>query len=271
MRWQFLHVFILGWICFQACNVQRTASSPLIAREYILLYPSIRSISLDPLGNLFVISDQDKVSKIDSSGQLLFNFANPLLGNLHSIDVGNPFKILLFFRDQQIIIIADNTLSEIQRIHLAERGFQDITAAGLSADNSMWLFDATSRQLIKADELLRPVYTSASFDIIRPSSERPDYIFNTHEYVITHQAGYAFDIFDEFANYISSSPIIRDQYFITDEGVFYHSDDVLTLAGFDNDIITTWKISGQLDHTVFPYHNGWISYDRKGIFLVSAY
>ena len=122
------------------------------APDYFILAEGIRIAKMDHLGNIYIVDDQNRLSKFDTTGLRMFNVVNNNLGEIHSIDVGNPFKIMTFYRDQQTILLLDNTLSEIQRIRIADWKLQDVTAACLSPDNALWLFDGTNKTLIKMED-----------------------------------------------------------------------------------------------------------------------
>ena len=110
--------FILIIFFIQSCETTRRPVTSTQARDYFILSPAIKGMEIDPLGHFYILDESDRLSKYDTTGLLLHHVVNPNLGHVHSIDVGNPFKILVFYRDQQSVILYDKTLSEIQRIQL---------------------------------------------------------------------------------------------------------------------------------------------------------
>ena len=70
-------------------------------------------------------------------------------GPISSIDIRNPQKILLFYRDFQRIIILDNTLSDIQEINLEDISTGIISLAIMSKMNDIWLYDEVKNALVR--------------------------------------------------------------------------------------------------------------------------
>src|SRR6185503_11993002 len=134
-------LWITFGLIFPGCTVSKHPLSSRDQLKYFIVNPSIRMLDFDPLGNLYIVDSNDRLIKYDSTGHVLSNVVNNNLGQVHGLDVGNPFKTMVFYRDQQTIIIYDRTLSEMQRIHLTDWSLHDVTAACLAPDNAIWVFD----------------------------------------------------------------------------------------------------------------------------------
>src|SRR5688572_24447193 len=170
------HFHMVWFLLFFACVAKNQPVSHLNAPDYFILRDDIQMMDMDHLGNIYIVDESDRLFKFDTTGQLTYMVVNNNLGHIHSIDVGNPFKIMTFYKDQQTIILYDNTLSEIQRIPLIEWELQDVTAANLSSDNAIWVFDGANKVLMKMSDKGDPVLTSDPFDILNTPTNRPDYI-----------------------------------------------------------------------------------------------
>jgi len=83
-------------------------------------------------------------SKATSSQQ----FYDVQLGELSSVDLINPLKILLFYRDTQTVVLLDNRLNESLRIQLSElkpyRYFEFVSLAG---ERQLWLYNMDQQRL----------------------------------------------------------------------------------------------------------------------------
>jgi hypothetical protein len=77
------------------------------------------SISSDNLENLFVITPTNDIIKYNKNGQKLATANFKVLGNISSIDAGNPFEIYVFYRDQNKIIFLDNYTLKYDFINLS--------------------------------------------------------------------------------------------------------------------------------------------------------
>ncbi|AGC76624.1 hypothetical protein LX97_01284 [Nonlabens dokdonensis] len=81
-------------------------------------------------------------------GKITQQFYDVQLGDLTEVDLINPLKILLFYKDTQTIVILDNRLNERQRILLNElqpsRFFEHARLAG---ERRFWLHDLDKNRL----------------------------------------------------------------------------------------------------------------------------
>ena len=113
--------------------------------------PEITSvISQDKLGNIYQISEMKIVKYSDKLDTLRTNsiFSS---GTITSLDTRNPMQLMLFYKQQQEIILLDNTLSETNKIKL--NFFEWIDLACMSnRDNAFWLYSITTQSLIKTDK-----------------------------------------------------------------------------------------------------------------------
>lgn len=68
--------------------------------------------------------------------QEIFNYSNFLYGNISSVDISNPLKTVVFYRDFNRVILLDSQLNETDIIQLP----YDISFATKGAANHIWLF-----------------------------------------------------------------------------------------------------------------------------------
>ena len=71
-----------------------------------------------------------------------YSYTNTRLGNIASVDITNPLKILVFYRDFNTLIILDNRLNELtDRINLSESWYgKNATFSSISSNNNLWLY-----------------------------------------------------------------------------------------------------------------------------------
>jgi len=134
--------------CFSlSCQTLKT-SQPDLSENY-LITGEFDQIKVDKLGFIYLLNDNNELLKFDEDLNLKFKYSINSLGDLSTIDVSNPQKIILYFSDYQFVIFLDNTLSEIKRLNLESFGYWDIQCAALSNDNLIWIFDPVNFRLIK--------------------------------------------------------------------------------------------------------------------------
>jgi hypothetical protein len=102
-------------------------------------------VGIDSYKNAYTIKDR-VLHKTGPDGNFVFN--DYQLGNLTSVDIINPLKIVLFYEDMNTVVFLDNMLSEIERINfnnLAE--YSNLSAATNAGNNRLWIFNIDSQQL----------------------------------------------------------------------------------------------------------------------------
>jgi len=120
-------------------------------------------LTSDDLGNIYIVQ-QEKLLKYDLSGNLLKTFDDKSYGDIASIDVTDPLKILVFYKDFSKIVFLDNTLSpKGDPISLADKGFSQTLLACTSTQNAFWTFDQESFQLYRFDINISVSNKSESF------------------------------------------------------------------------------------------------------------
>jgi hypothetical protein len=102
-------------------------------------------IGVDSYKNLYSIKDMVLYKKGPDGN---FTFNDFQLGNLSSVDIINPLKIVLFYADTNTVLLLDNRLNLIERIvfnNLPE--FVNISTATNAGNSNLWIFNVDSQQL----------------------------------------------------------------------------------------------------------------------------
>jgi hypothetical protein len=100
-------------------------------------------IGTDALHYMYFVKNDVLYKK---SEQKTWSYNNVSLGKLTSVDIQNPFKIILFYRDYNTVILLDNNLNELsEAIGLIGANY---TLAGFASENNLWLYS-------KDDNLLK--------------------------------------------------------------------------------------------------------------------
>ncbi len=188
-------------------------------------------IGADELGNLFYMENQVFYRK---SGQRIFSFSNVDLGAITAVDVGNPFKILLLYRDFNSVIILDNNLNELsERLEFTgETQFNNVLFVGNSSQNNIWLYaDDNKLHLYNYETLSEELQTQAMTFYEDDFTARG--LASTFKRVWIQSETEALE-FNEYGNYVRTYPIagaekifpFQKGILVLKEGVFqYHSED----------------------------------------------
>lgn len=227
--------------------------------EKISFKSRITDIEIDHYGFIYQLK-YDNLLKLNSKGEILYSYSNKLLGDISQIDVTNPLRPLLFYKDQGIVTVLDNTLSQQkQEISLNEIGlYQAKCIANSNFDNGIWLYDIDINEIIKIDYLSNIIYRSGNLSVILNKMNSPVislYEKNKKLYAVTKNKIFILDQFGSLINTITVSAshglIVNDNQFVCFDGAFitlyetlnfktdtiYHNSDFNKICGYNNQLI----------------------------------
>jgi hypothetical protein len=69
------------------------------------------AFTTDNLQNIYLYHG-NSIRKYSPQGQLLYNYSDKSYGAITSVDVNDPLKMLVFYKDFPEIVLLDNTLSQ---------------------------------------------------------------------------------------------------------------------------------------------------------------
>lgn len=102
-------------------------------------------VGMDNFGAAYTIKN-DVLLKHKNAKE--WSYKNLQLGSITSVDILNPLKITLFYKDFNTVIILDNTLNEIKRIDFnLSPDFKNLWIATTANDRNLWVFDTNTQQL----------------------------------------------------------------------------------------------------------------------------
>ena len=102
-------------------------------------------IGLDPYKNIYFVKDM-VLHKQGRDGKYVFNDLQ--LGQISSVDIINPLKVVVFYEDTNTVVLLDNRLSEMERINFNNLpDFLNIGTATNAGSNQLWIFNIDTQQL----------------------------------------------------------------------------------------------------------------------------
>lgn len=132
MKTYFLFTFLLFInISFaQEIQTEFISKTPLHADTFI---------GVDELDHVYYLKNNILFKKYD---QDTINYSNVLLGKITSVNIQNPFKLVVFYKDFNSVILLDNNLNELtNRIDFTkETLFNNVQFVSASSENNLWLF-----------------------------------------------------------------------------------------------------------------------------------
>ncbi len=186
--------------------------------------------TVDNLGNLYLVNQTGQVKKLNAAGDSLAVFNNVRqYGKIYLMDVTNPLKLLLYFKDFGTILVLDRFLNTRAAVDLRRLQLFQVRAIGQSYDNNIWVFDELESKLKRIGEDGRVLDQSTDFRLLFDSTPSPQFIVdqNRQLYLYDSLKGvYLFDYYGAFKNRIqltgwSEFTVISNVLYGRDAGTLY--------------------------------------------------
>ncbi len=158
-----------------SCSVSKKTNLQSVGLNIIV------DIEVDKLGDYYTISSNGSVNKYHAEKKL-FTYSNSFEGVLAAVDVTNPHKLLLFYPEQQTILLLDNSLSQISKIVLKSTTYY--SAVGMANDGNIWVYDSYLAKLKKIDSTGRELDESFPIGQYYPEDIVNSKIIDRGNYVI---------------------------------------------------------------------------------------
>ncbi len=156
----------------------------------------------DNFGNIFLVSQNNQIKKLDQNLDSvgLFNDVRRY-GNIYSLDVNNPLKILLYYRDFTTLLVLDRFLKVRNTIDLRKFGILRAKAVAQSYDNNYWVFDELNNTIKKIDDNGNILLQSSDFRILFSESYNPSYIIDEDGLLYLYDEKKGWLLFDYYGTY----------------------------------------------------------------------
>ncbi len=189
-------LFVLASFCTRA---QVADSGFTLIKTY---KGDITNAAVDNLDNLYIISSTGQVKKFGPKGDSIgvFNGVRNY-GKLTAIDVTNPLKPLLFYKDFSNVVVLDRFLAARVSLNLRKFNILQPSAVGLSYDNNIWVFDQYDNKLKKIDESGNLLSQTDDFRSLFGQSFAPQKIINDDGFVYLADSTSGIFVFDNYGTY----------------------------------------------------------------------
>ncbi len=195
-------VILLFTLCGAFAGAQPDTSFKLIK----VIPGDITSFTVDNLDNIYILSSRNQLKKLNANGDsvAVFNDSKKF-GQATLVDVSNPLKVLLYYRDFATIVVLDRFLNIRNSIDLRRQNILQAKAIGQSYDNKIWIYDELENKLKKIDEEGKLLQETPDFRLLLGQAAVPLKIFDEDKYVYLYDSlrgVYVFDYFGALKNNI---------------------------------------------------------------------
>ena len=194
-------IFFLYLCCsFIICSAKaQTIQSLNIAPERTI--PGVFSkCYVDNLGNIFVLLDNNiRIKKLSAEGDSLQLSDNlNQYGNIYSMDVTNPLKILVYYKDYATVLILDRFLNAVNTIDLKQAGILQARAVASSYDGNVWVYDEQNAQIKKIDVNGNVLFASTDLRNVFPDAPDPTKIIDNSGQLYLYDPHVGWLLFDYY-------------------------------------------------------------------------
>lgn len=159
----------------------------------------IKAFGVDNLENIYVLSSLGQLKKLNEKGDSVAVFNDiKKYGEASQIDVSNPLKVLLYYRDFSTIVILDRLLNVRTAIDLRRQNMFQVKSVALSYDSKIWVYDEMDSKLKKIDDDGRVLLETPDFRQLFGDAPMPVRLFDQDKYVYLYDPARAVYVFDYY-------------------------------------------------------------------------
>ncbi len=200
--------------------------------------------TVDNLDNVYVLNSRNQLRKFNSNGDsvAIYNDVKKF-GQATLIDVSNPLKVLLYYKNFSTIVVLDRYLNPVNIIDLRKHNILQAKAIGQSYDNNVWVYDELENKLKKVDEEGKLLQETPDFRQLIGQAISPLKIFDENRYVYVYDSTYGVYVFDYFGTLRHNIMIQKWQNFkVAGKFIFGSKSDSLFRYEMSTYRVDEWKM-----------------------------
>lgn len=238
-------IILLAFFGSVACIYSQTDTSFQLIK---VISGDIVDFTVDNLDNIYILSSRNQLKKLNANGDSVAVYNDiKKYGPATFIDVSNPLKLLLYYKDFATVVTLDRFLNAVNTIDLRKQNILQAKAIGQSYDNKIWVYDEQESKLKKIDEEGKLLLETPDFRLLLGQAPSPLKIFDEDKYVYLYdslQGVYVFDYYGALKNNITIS---RWQNFkVAGKYIFGSRADTLYRYEIKTSLLDDWKMPEQL-------------------------
>jgi len=213
---------ILFFLLFWMSTILAQSQKIVVTRLDSVAFTADVFLGYDKFGWKYSIANNTFNKEKD---KLNLQYKNLALGKIAKVDLQNPLKIMLFYENFNTIVLLDNQLNETQKISFSENPIPIVvTAAGMAAQNRLWIFNSLSQQIGLFD------YAKNEYKPITvPFTGKLKYYdsdFNYFQWIDDKQFFFACDVYGKVAD-LGNLPAFDRLRFVDSNWILYSKGQIL--------------------------------------------
>lgn len=236
----FILLFSAHYGCAQSRKTDTTNQNTVRGDEGSFLYSAFipgnyNLLEVDVLDNLYLLTSGFQLKKYNADGDSIAVFNDvKRFGNPSNIDVSNPFKILVYYKNFSTAVILDRQLTARNTINFRKQNIFTARTITTSYDNNIWLFDEQDYKLKKIDDEGRVLLESNDLRIITDNVPSPVQMIDSENFVYVYDPEKGFYVFDYYGALKHNLPFLNWQSISASKN---------KLMGFNSDTLFTYDLN----------------------------
>lgn len=182
--------------------------------------------TVDNLNNIFLFTNAGQLKKLSNEGDSIAVFNDVRrYGKRYAVDVSNPLKVLIYFKDFGTLLVLDRFLSRRETIDLRRLGMYQVKSIGQAYDNGYWVFDEQEAKLKHLNDAAQVVDQFTDFRLLFDSMPSPQYITDQNKTLYLYDSTLGVYLFDYFGAFKSRIPFVGWKDFMVINSVLFGRDE----------------------------------------------
>ncbi|MCB0475205.1 MAG: hypothetical protein KDC69_05985 [Flavobacteriaceae bacterium] len=225
-----------------------------------------RFIGVDELQNLYYLKGNKLFKK---SAEKTYAYSNNQLGDISSVDITNPLKIVLFYQSFNTVQLLDNNLNELTHSinFTTESLFKNISNISVSSGDKLWLYSP--------DDTVLSLFNYQSGKILFNSQpvemEHAHFkalgLVSNYKYAWLYNSDYLIQ-FNEFGTYIRTIDLNNVSEPMVTNGILYYLSGHRIHGLKDNGDLFHFTLDSQVDiKSFYVSQNQLYIFDGEKLFI----
>ena len=200
-------IFFILSLCASVATYAQTDSAFQFRK---IIKGNFSYFNVDNLDNIYLIYNDNRLKKIDDNGDSVAVYNDvKRYGNPSSIDVTNPLKTLLYYKNYSTVVVLDRLLTVRNNINFRKQNIFYVNNVTLSYDNKIWIFDEEDFRLKKIDEEGKILQSTTDWRTLFDTVPSPVKIIDRNNFVYLYDPEKGFYIFDYYGSFKSRLPFLH--------------------------------------------------------------
>lgn len=218
-------------------------------KKYTPLQGNFTNFEVDNVGNIYIVINDQQLKKLNDKGDSVAVYNDvKRYGKIYSVDVSNPFKILVFYKETSTIVVLDRLLSTKNTIDLRRSGIQQVSVVRLSYDNNIWLYDELEARIRKIDDNGKLLMESADLRTVFEEAPSFQFLFDDNRSLYLYDKSKGWFVFDYYGGFVKKYAFLNWKDVQLVNGVMIGRSDSSIYSAKQND----FDFKEQKNNTITP-------------------